>query len=447
MKIFTKIFIAFIFISQSVFAQFPETFNYQAVARNNDGSPIVNTEISIEVSIIQGNGCETSPGTCNLIWQELHFPTTNEFGLFSINIGDGQNTFAGSVATFNLIDWNDFSLGNYFVTLRVDFGNSTYINGLVDMGTVKLQAVPYSTSAKIAEDIVKTSGKLPFNVYELNDVNLTSITTNDVLSWNGTEWVNTNVASSVVLAFDDLSDITIASPATGQTVLYNGTNWTNSLMQLNLNSDVTLAGLSNNDLLKFNGTNWINSTIVVNNLSDVNITGVSNGEIFQYNGTNWVNSTLAINNLNDVIITGAASGEALVFNGTNWVNQSVGSPWTDDASYVFYNGSLNVGIGTTTPSERFHLSTSGNEGFLVTGTYNASGSVPDLGAGTRMAFYPTFSAFRAGTVDGTQWDNLSMGKYSAAFGNNNKAAGTGSFATGISNIASGSHSFVFGSRN
>jgi len=404
MKIFTKIIIAFLLISQSAFAQFPETFNYQAVARNNDGSPIINTEITIEVSIIQGNGCETNPGTCNLIWQELHFPTTNEFGLFSINIGDGQNTFAGSAANFNAIDWNDFSAGNYFVTLRVDFGNSTYINGLIDMGTVKLQSVPYSTSAKTAENIVKTLGKLPFNVSELNDVNLTGLTTNHVLSWNGSEWVNANVASTVVMALGDLSDITITAPATGQTVLYNGTNWANSLIQLNLNSDVSFAGLSNGDLLQFNGTNWVNSTIAVNNLSDVNISGLANGEIFQYNGTNWINSTLAINNLNDVIITGAANGEALVFNGTNWVNQSVGSPWTNDGSYVYYNGSLNVGIGTTTPSELFHLSTSANEGLLVTGTYNASGTVPSFGAGTRMTFYPNYAAFRAGSVDGTQWD-------------------------------------------
>lgn len=462
MKTFTKIFIAILFLSQSVFAQsFPETFNYQAVARNNDGSPIASTQITVEVSIIQGNNCETNPGACNLIWQELHFPTTNDFGLFSINIGNGQNTFAGSAGAFNTINWNDFSSGNYFVQLRVDFGNSSYANGLIDMGTVELQAVPYSTTAKTAQSLVKTSGKVDVNISDLQDVTLTALSNNQVLLWNGTKWVNSNPAASVILAFDDLSDVVIAAPATNQTVLYNGTNWVNSTFLLNTISNVSAAAPSNGDLLQFNGTNWINNTIALNNLSDATIAGAATNQILKYNGTNWINSDLAITNLSGVSITSPSNGQALVYNGTNWINQSVGSSWTNDGSYLFYNGALNVGIGTSTPSERFHLATTGNQGILITGTYNAAGSVPDLGAGTRMTFYPVFAAFRAGTVTGTQWNSINMGKYSAAFGNNNtangqysaafgntnKSGGVASLSCGTTNIAFGANSFVCGINN
>src|SRR5690349_5828772 len=52
----------------------------------------------------------------------------------------------------------------------------------------------------------------------------------------------------------------------------------------------------------------------------------------------------------------------------------------------------NVGIGTATPhaSALLHvdLGASTSAGLLVTGTFNASSSVPNLSAGTRLMFYP-----------------------------------------------------------
>ena len=54
--------------------------------------------------------------------------------------------------------------------------------------------------------------------------------------------------------------------------------------------------------------------------------------------------------------------------------------------------------------------------------------------------------FRAGQVDGTQWDDANIGLYSASIGGlNNLASGTGSFTGGgVANIISDSYSFIGG---
>lgn len=69
---------------------------------------------------------------------------------------------------------------------------------------------------------------------------------------------------------------------------------------------------------------------------------------------------------------------------------------------------------------------------------------PVSGSGTRMMWIPGMSAFRAGTVNSTQWDNGSIGKWSTAFGQNTTASGDNSFAIGNLSSATGTTSFAMG---
>lgn len=62
---------------------------------------------------------------------------------------------------------------------------------------------------------------------------------------------------------------------------------------------------------------------------------------------------------------------------------------------------------------------------------------------TRTFFNKVKGAFRAG-VASTQWDDSSVGAYSAAFGTQNIASGSGSFASGSTNTASGANSHAEG---
>ena len=125
-KILTSIlFICLIinFVDESK-AQIVRGFNYQAVARDNNGNPLSKTSITIKLSVFKNNASGL------LVWQENHSVITNEFGLFNFVIGEGVSTGSGSVSKMSDVKWaNDY----YFIQVQANFGN-----GLVDLGTVKL---------------------------------------------------------------------------------------------------------------------------------------------------------------------------------------------------------------------------------------------------------------------------------------------------------------------
>lgn len=103
-----------------------------------------------------------------------------------------------------------------------------------------------------------------------------------------------------------------------------------------------------------------------------------------------------------------------------------------------------VGINTTTPQAMLHVKDSNvlfNGGAVIPG---APGNPPVSGAGVRMMWYPDKAAFRAGAVNGLQWNKDSIGNYSFASGNNTRADGVGSVAMGNNTKALGDYSFAAG---
>jgi hypothetical protein len=100
-----------------------------------------------------------------------------------------------------------------------------------------------------------------------------------------------------------------------------------------------------------------------------------------------------------------------------------------------------LSVDTISPTERVHI----DDGyFLVTGTHGSSSTLTASGAGTRCIFYPRKSAFRAGFVNNTQWDNGNIGEYSTAMGARTIASGYSSTAMGRSTTASGNYSTAIG---
>jgi hypothetical protein len=86
-----------------------------------------------------------------------------------------------------------------------------------------------------------------------------------------------------------------------------------------------------------------------------------------------------------------------------------------------------------------------NVGTVVSaGTLSSTADIGSLAPGTRLAWYPSRSAFRAGTVDGTQWDNGNVGLYSTAMGYATTASGGYSMAVGFRSKASGDWSTAMG---
>ena len=103
-----------------------------------------------------------------------------------------------------------------------------------------------------------------------------------------------------------------------------------------------------------------------------------------------------------------------------------------DAVVVYKNGNTEINGS---------ISVSGTHGSGE--TIGASSAIPS-GAGSRMFYYPKKSAFRAGLVTGTQWDDANVGNYSVAMGYNVTASGSYSFAA-AGGEASGIQAICLGS--
>ncbi len=131
-----------------------------------------------------------------------------------------------------------------------------------------------------------------------------------------------------------------------------------------------------------------------------------------------------------------------------WSRMSDGAPATNFADDIYRVQRVSIGgPGAIANNARLQVdigSSAFNLGFLVSGTFNNAAVVPNMGTGSRMFYYPGKAAFRAGTVTGSQWDDLLTGKYSAALGRNTIASGQSSFAGGDSSVASGDFSSAIG---
>ncbi len=118
----------------SGFAQSPQGLNYQAVAYDASGQPNSNKPIGIRLSILDGSATGT------IVYEETQSPTTDNTGLFSLVIGNG-NVVSGA---FNAINWGN---GSKWLKTEVDItGGTNYIV----MGTSQFVSVPYSLYANKA---------------------------------------------------------------------------------------------------------------------------------------------------------------------------------------------------------------------------------------------------------------------------------------------------------
>jgi hypothetical protein len=127
----------------SLQAQVPQGFNYQAVARNASGLPIINQALPVRMTIQS----DSLGGT--IFWQELHSSViTTDQGVINLVIGRGARQTASTVTTFSAIDW---SITPKFLKIEIDY------SGWKTLGVSRLWSVPY---AMIAGDLAGTVDKL-----------------------------------------------------------------------------------------------------------------------------------------------------------------------------------------------------------------------------------------------------------------------------------------------
>ena len=258
----------------------PNTFNYQAVINAEDGSPVANKDITVEITVLQN---ETE------IYQELQQTKTNDFGLFSVEIGNGNPVFGN----YKNINWLNVENGYYYLHVRADFGESEFLNGMNDLGKSKFSAVPYSLVALSCD---KTKGLTDDNTVKLNDLSDVEATPKDgqILAWNATDgkWVAvdkpTGGSTGGVEKLSELLDVTVSSAGNNEFLKYNGTKWTNSSINFEDLANINFTSLAKDNFLKYDGIKWINSKLELSfsSLSDYKaVSPLKNGMIMTYNST------------------------------------------------------------------------------------------------------------------------------------------------------------------
>ncbi len=142
-------------------AQIQEKISYQAIVRNNNDSLIINRTVGMQISILENSEIGTP------VYIETHNPTTNAYGLISLDIGTGTAIFGN----FSNINW---STGVYFIKTEIDIdGSSNY----KITGTCQILSVPYAFHAKNANSTLeKDSVFLNSVAYKIHD--------SDIVNWN-----------------------------------------------------------------------------------------------------------------------------------------------------------------------------------------------------------------------------------------------------------------------
>ena len=156
-------------------AQAPQLINYQAVARDAAGTPLANQAVSIRFDIHDG-----SP-TGSVQYQETQSATTNAYGLFNVQVGNG----IAVVGTMASVTW---SSGNKYLQVEIDpTGGSSY----VDMGSQQLVSIPYAAfanSAIMGGDISGTNSAANVVKIQGSPVSTIAPTSGQVLRWTGSAW-------------------------------------------------------------------------------------------------------------------------------------------------------------------------------------------------------------------------------------------------------------------
>jgi hypothetical protein len=145
-NLFSSIIIALL-LGTSINAQtpiketFPQGMKYQAVARDISGDIIANQQVFLQVQL------QSNIKSQQVYYSETHTVTTNQFGLFSLVIGEGV-----SQGDFTKIPWSSDD-----IWMGVAIKDSKK-NNYVTISNSKLLAVPYAFHAASASKLTEKKG-------------------------------------------------------------------------------------------------------------------------------------------------------------------------------------------------------------------------------------------------------------------------------------------------
>ncbi len=155
--------LAFIFSCLFIWAQgLPSGINYQAVARDSKGQPMINKDINFKISLLAGDAQGKT------VYEETHSVQTGEIGMFSIIIGQGK----ALRGLFSEVPWSEKQI---WMEVAIDeYKKGKYMT----LSASKLMAVPYAFHAGTADGVVgeEASGRNdlgPSAFWKVNGNNMT----------------------------------------------------------------------------------------------------------------------------------------------------------------------------------------------------------------------------------------------------------------------------------
>lgn len=213
-------FAALSLLAGQAFAQAPQRFQYQAVARSANGDLLANQTVALRLSILDGS----TGGP--VLYQETHAVTTNTLGLFAVPIGGGS-VQSGSM---NSINWGG---GAKFIRVEMDAAGG---NNFVDLGVSQLLSVPYALHA--------ASGGTLYTAGAGIQISGTTITNTGDGNPNDDLVLTTQFAGDISGTYDNLQ---IKTGAVGSTEIAD---------QSVTGQDLHPMGAANGDVLKWDGAVW-----------------------------------------------------------------------------------------------------------------------------------------------------------------------------------------------
>ena len=231
-------------------------------------------------------------------------------------------------------------------------------------------------------------------------LDVTSLTSGNILQYNGTYWVNVTAASIAVVSSVSNSDGSLTiSPTTGAVVaslnVGNANTWTATQTFANHISiggaTFNISALASGQLIYYNGSNWVNTSELDNFLLDgkaFSFTSLSSNQVLVYNGSNWINAavpaTAGVTSLNS--LTGALSvtspnstlsvGTSGGIDVTVDINLSHGNTWA--ALQQFTNGDFAI-LGSSTGYTLLESGLSGGSNNTLTLPTTATDTLAGIG--------------------------------------------------------------------
>lgn len=267
-KSFTFIFI-FLFATL-IFSQSPSKFSYQGVVRNSSNALVSNSAVGVKMSIKQGSATGTT------VYSETHTKTTNENGLFTLEIGTG--TILNGI--FSNIDWSN---GPFYLTSDIDLtGGTNYTLS----NTSQMMSVPYALYAEKSGTSSNSSSSsevsfLPGSISNIQTKIITNLSTTPYTIPTGKKFLvyagfftagsNTNIGGG---NYGNASSSTMTIPYNTWEIFVNNSGTT---ISSNSNSNTFLGYLIDENLLISSSNYTVPSgkTLVIIYASTIKLDGVS----------------------------------------------------------------------------------------------------------------------------------------------------------------------------